>query len=162
MVERRHVTLSPDIARAWRFIGLTGSALFVAGALDLFVGPPATPARAGSWTALSSSFAETAHLLLVGLGLATASAIARGRRWVARAGAAVAAVLAVVSLVSSVVHALAVPAASDALGDSVMQLLRGARLRDAGLGIVYGAAFSFLGLAALRHLQRHEHLAVDP
>ncbi len=161
MVERRHVVLSPDLARAWRFIGLTGSALFVAGLLDLFLGPPATPVRAGSWTALSSSFAETAHLLVVGLGLATASAVARGRRWSARAGAAAAVVLGVVSLISSVIHALAVPPASDALADSAMQLLRGARLRDAGFGLVYGAAFSFLGLAALRHLQRHEHIGID-
>jgi hypothetical protein len=161
MVERRHVTLSPDLARAWSFIGLTGVALFVAGIVDLFIGPPATPARAGSWTAFSSSFAETVHLLAVGLGLATASAIARGRRWRARAGAAVAAVLAVASLISSVVHALALPPASDALADSAIQLLRGARLRDAGFGLVYGAAFSFLGLAALRHLQRHEHIGID-
>ena len=151
----RPASLAPDSATAWRWIGWFGLLLFVAGLGDFVIAW--VPMRLGSPEWEFGTVASTlAGLPLATMGLAglLGSAVARGKRGMTRAVAAVVLVWGAVVLGSYVLFLLDVPVALRAVSGEALLGIKKAIVKTTLLAVVFSAGYLVAGLGAIRHTQR--------
>jgi hypothetical protein len=101
---------------------------------------------------------DRGHLLVLGSAFVLASAIARGQARVAHTGIAVALALGAALFVAALAEFVGAPDRSVAALDLGTRLIRHARLRAAGVALVYSVVLLALGVIAWHHAFHNTHI----
>lgn len=144
-----------DPHNAWRMVGWFGLLLFLAGFGDFILAFVPTAFGSPEWEfgTVASVFAGL-PLTTIGLACLLGSGLARGKRGLVLGSGLLVLLLSVVILVLLVVFLTDVPVALKTVQGEVLLGVKKAIVKTVLLGFVFGVAYLYAGIRALRSVKR--------